>query len=93
MRGLAIAAGAAGLLALSVGTASAQTSVNSAGYGGGYRYGPFAAESSCLAEVAIVEQSPFVLSAHCDYLNYSPITGSNPDPGWYLWDFVENPNL
>lgn len=97
MRGLAIAVATAGLLALSAGPASAQASAqhgvsNSSQYGGGWRYGPFADESTCLAMVAEVEQSPFVTQAKCEYFNYSPITGANPDPGWYLWDFVVNPN-
>lgn len=93
MRDLAITADMAGLLALSVGTMSAQASVHNSNYGGGYRCGPFADQSTCLTMVAEVEQSPYVVGANCQYLTYSPITGASNYPGWYLWDFIENPNL
>jgi len=96
MRDLAIAAGMAGVLAVSVGTVSAQASAQpgrtNSNYGGGWRYGPFATQSACLAMVAEVLQSPYVTRASCSYLTYSPFFGTY-DPGWYLWDFVQNPNL
>jgi hypothetical protein len=101
MRGLVIAAGMAGLLTLPAGMASALASTqasashvisNSSGYGGGWREGPFADESSCLAAGAAAEESsPYIIDASCDYLDDSPFTGTS-DPGWYLWYFVENPN-
>jgi hypothetical protein len=97
MRGFVIAAGMVGLLILPVGTASALASTwhvisDSSGYGGGWREGPFADESSCLAAGAAAEESsPYIIDASCDYLDDSPFTGTD-DPGWYLWYFVENPD-
>jgi hypothetical protein len=98
MRGLVIAAGMAGLLTLAVGPVTAQASTqhvisNSSGYGGGWREGPFATDSACLAAGAAAEKSsPYIIDARCSYLDDSPITGAY-DPGWYLWYFFQNPNL
>jgi len=101
MCGLAIAAGMAGLLTLSVGAASSYASTqasaphaisNNSGYGGGYRGGPYATDAICLAVAASIN-SPYIIDKKCEYLTYSPITGQSPDDGWYLWYFYENPNL
>lgn len=101
MRGLAIAAGMAGLLTLSVGAASSYASTptsarhviaNTSGYGGGYRGGPYTTDAICLAVAASIN-SPYITAKKCEYLTYSPITGQSPDDGRYLWYFYENPNL
>jgi hypothetical protein len=96
MRSLVIAAGLAGLLATSVGTASAQVSTQAgtqralwsiSTVGGGWREGPFATDAACLVALANAKKNPYVISASCDYLTYSPFTGLS-DPGWYLWTLL-----
>ena len=98
VRVLIFAAGAAGLLALSAGTANASAHAQSVRPDSPPTIttiweGPESSEASCEALVAYEETQPNTVNAGCDYRDYAPIQlGGAYDPGWYNFAEVESLN-
>jgi hypothetical protein len=88
-RGLILAAGVAGLLALSAGTSNATTNAQRAVPDTtAYQYqGPEPSEAICQSIAAAEETEPNVLEAWCSHYVYAPITGVY-DPGWYVGEAI-----
>ena len=88
-RGLILAAGVAGLLAVSVGTANAAVNAQHVVPDTtAYQYqGPEPSEAVCQSIAAGEETEPNVLEAWCSYYEYTPITGVY-DPGWYVGEAI-----
>lgn len=95
VRGPILAAGAAGLLALSVGTASASANTQRALPNSSIVtivwQGPDTSEAVCQAVTAYEKTQPNVIAASCDYREYAPYTGEY-EPGWYNYEAIQNPN-
>src|ERR1700678_2574669 len=95
VRCLIFAAGAAGLLALSAGTANAsahaqQVRPNSAPTITTIWEGPTSSEASCLALVAYEKTQPNTLTGGCAYRDYALIQlGGAYDPGCYTFAEIE----
>jgi hypothetical protein len=97
VRVLIFAAGAAGLLALSTGTANASAHAQRVRPDSPPTIttiweGPVS-EASCEALVAYEEKQPNTVNAGCDYRDYAPIQlGGAYNPGWYNFAEVESLN-
>jgi hypothetical protein len=95
VRGLVLAASAAGLLALSAGSANASVNAQSVRPNEALSIttvwaGPFATNAACQAEVTYEKQWSNVQSASCAYRDYAPaVLGGEYDPGWYMAALVE----
>jgi hypothetical protein len=89
-RGLILAAGVAGLLALSAGTANASVNgLHAVPDSTAYQYqGPEPSEAVCQSIAAAEKTEPNVLEAWCSYYEYTPITGVY-DPGWYVGEAIK----
>ena|ERR1700733_11346010 len=98
VHGLIFAAGVAGLLALSAGTANASVHAQPVRPDSPPSIitiweGPESSEASCEALVAYEETQPNTFNAGCDYRDYAPIQlGGAYDPGWYNFAEIENGN-
>jgi hypothetical protein len=95
MRGLVLAVSAAGLMALSAGSANAVVNAHSVRPNGALSIttvwaGPFATNAACQAEVTYEKQWSNVVSAHCAYATDAPASwGGEYDPGWWMTALVE----
>jgi hypothetical protein len=96
MRGLVLAVSAAGLLALSAGSANATVNAHSVRPNGALSIttvweGPYATSAACQAEITYVKANWSNLqSAHCAYATDAPASwGGEYDPGWWMTALVE----
>jgi hypothetical protein len=95
VRGLVLAVSAAGLLALSAGSANASVNAHSVRPNGALSIttvwaGPFATAAACQVEVTYEKKWSNVQSASCGYREYAPaVWGGAYDPGWYMVALVE----
>jgi hypothetical protein len=94
-RGLILAAGVTGLLALSVGAANASVNPHLAPQGRPIVTiswtGPDVSEAACQAAAAAEKKYSNVLEANCLYEQTDPATDVG-GPGWYLYLAVESVN-
>jgi hypothetical protein len=99
VRGLVLAASAAGLLALSAGSANASVNAHSVRPDGppvvtSVWEGPFATNAICQVQLTYAKTHWSNLqSANCSYSDYAPLSlGGAYDPAWYMHALVESIN-
>src|ERR1700722_10244719 len=99
VRGLILAAGAAGVLALSAASANASVNAHSGHPDSDSSVyitwaGPYATDAACQSEVAYQKTLPNTASASCAYSEYAPAAwGGGYDPGWWMSARKINPNF
>jgi hypothetical protein len=95
VRGLILATGVTGLLALSAGTANASANAHRAHPDGSTITiswtGPDVSEAACQAAAAAAKKYSNVLEAECFYEETDPASGVG-GPGWYLYLAIQSLN-